>query len=108
MVMIRLARIGKNKYPTYRIIVSDKRKDTKGTYLEALGHYNPHTKVMELAKDRLVYWLGKGAQMSSTLYNICITKGFITGAKRSKMHKKEPVKAEEKPQEPAKQEPQAA
>lgn len=102
MVMIRLARIGKNKYPTYRIIVSDKRKDTKGSYLESLGHYNPNADpaTFEIEKERLEYWLSKGAQLSDTLHNICINRGLIKGEKRNMMHKKEKVETPEAPKQP--------
>lgn len=101
--MIRLARFGKIKHPSYRIVVSDKRKDTLGTYLESLGTYNPHRDPAELTidKDRLAYWVSKGAQLSDTLYNLCIERKLIEGKKRSMMHKKEPV-AEEKKETAAK------
>jgi small subunit ribosomal protein S16 len=109
MVMIRLARIGKKKHPTYRFIASDKRKDTKGTYLESLGHYNPHTTpiTIEINKDRLAYWLKVGAGMSDTVHNLFVTQGIIKAEKRDTMHKKKVVEATEAPKE-AKVEPAAA
>ena len=36
MVVIRLSRVGKKSHPTFRIIASDKQKDTVGSYLELL------------------------------------------------------------------------
>ncbi|MBI5466928.1 MAG: 30S ribosomal protein S16, partial [Candidatus Kerfeldbacteria bacterium] len=58
MVVLRLHRVGKKNHPTFRVIVSDKRKDTHGTYLEQLGIYDPHqtpTRI-DLNADRVKYW----------------------------------------------------
>src|SRR3989344_3588472 len=62
MLKIRLARIGKKKQPLYRIIVSESSRDTYGKFLELLGHYNPFSKVCEVKKDRIEYWISKGAK----------------------------------------------
>ncbi len=101
--MIRLARFGKIKHPSYRIIVSDKRKDTQGKYLESLGQYYPHKQPTDITvnKDRLLFWMSKGAQLSDTLHNIFVEKKIIEGTKRSLMHKKE-VKEEAKTEPAAK------
>jgi len=34
--------VGKTKYPTYRLIVSEKTRDTCDKYVELLGTFNPH------------------------------------------------------------------
>lgn len=90
MVMIRLSRIGKKNHPTYRVVVSDKQKDTKAPYLEALGNYDPHRSPshFEVNKERLSYWLSVGAQMSDTVHNLCVTHKLIDAPKRDMMHKK--------------------
>ncbi len=84
MVVIRLARFGKKSHPTFRVIVSDKQKDTKGTYLEQLGTYNPHTQpaALDLKEDRVKYWLSVGAQPSDTVHNLLVEKGLIQADKR--------------------------
>lgn len=84
MVVIRLSRVGKKSHPTFRIIASDKQKDTLGTYLELLGSYNPHTTPtgIELKIDRIKYWLSVGAKPSDTVYNLLVEKGVIEGAKK--------------------------
>jgi small subunit ribosomal protein S16 len=55
MVVLRLSRVGKKNHPTFRIVASDKRKDTVGTYLELLGSYDPHATPtrIELKADRI-------------------------------------------------------
>jgi len=83
MLIIRLQRVGKRKFPTYRLIVSEKARDTKGTYLEALGTFNPHVKEngFKPITERIKYWLSKGAQTSGTLNNLFIAQGLIEGKK---------------------------
>lgn len=85
MVSIRLSRQGKKSHATYRFIVSDKRKDTVGTYIELLGTYDPHatpTKI-KLNADRVKYWLSVGAQPSDTVHNLLVEKGILSGSKRT-------------------------
>lgn len=81
MLIIRLSRIGKKKHPTFRIIISEKTKDTKGDYLELLGSYNPHTNEAKIKAERVKYWLSKGAKMSGTINNLFINKKVIEGKK---------------------------
>lgn len=84
MVAIRLSRVGKKNHPTFRVVVSDKRKDTIGTALEILGSYDPHASPMKLELDaeRVKYWLSVGAQPSDTVHNLLIEKGLLSGQKR--------------------------
>ncbi|MFH0773329.1 MAG: 30S ribosomal protein S16 [bacterium] len=66
-VTIRLMKFGKRGYPTYRIVVLDKRKKRDGSYLEKMGTYNPHTEPATFIIDdaKLQEWLKKGAQVSA-------------------------------------------
>lgn len=84
MVTIRLRRFGKRRAPTYRLIVSDKRKDTLGTYLEELGAYNPRTNppTVSLKVDRVKHWLSHGAAASDTVYNLFVDQKIIDAPKR--------------------------
>lgn len=81
MLTIRLSRIGKKKHPIYRVIVSEKQKDTVGDYLELLGHYDPHTNKAELKAERIKYWIDKGAQSSGTVHNLLVENKIIEGEK---------------------------
>lgn len=87
MLIIRFSRQGKKKEPIYRIIISEKTKDTQGKYLEVLGHYNPCSKAIKLEKERIKYWLSKGAQLSSAINNLLINNKVIEGKKRKKGHR---------------------
>jgi small subunit ribosomal protein S16 len=64
--MIRLSRVGARKKPYYRIVVIEKDRARDGRSIEVVGTYNPRTNpaTVDLKKDRVDYWTGKGAQLS--------------------------------------------
>jgi len=64
--MIRLSRIGARKQPHYRVVVIEKERARNGRPVEIVGTYNPRTSPasIELKRDRIAYWLAKGARMS--------------------------------------------
>lgn len=66
MLMIRLARTGARKQPQYRVVVIEKDRARNGRPVEIVGTYNPRTNPasVELKRDRVDYWVSKGAQMS--------------------------------------------
>ncbi|MFC1687207.1 30S ribosomal protein S16 [Patescibacteria group bacterium] len=103
MLMIRLSRVGKKKHPTFRLIVSEKSKDTHGDFLELLGTYDPHTSpaTVTLKVDRIKHWISNGAQPSGVVHNILIDHDVIKGEKirvaniRKKKESKEGEEASE-------------
>ena len=69
MLMIRLARFGAKKKPTYRVVVIEKEKARDGRAVEVVGNYNPlsHPKTVQLNHERIAHWLKVGAQPSDTM-----------------------------------------
>ncbi len=69
MVSIRLRRAGSKKRPFFRVVVTDSRAPRDSSFVEILGHYNPRTKpaLVDVKKERLDYWLSKGAQPSDSV-----------------------------------------
>jgi small subunit ribosomal protein S16 len=69
LLTIRLARIGKKKRPFYRVIVTEKTRPRTGRFVAMVGTYDPLKKpaAMELNRERVDYWIGKGAQPSDTV-----------------------------------------
>ncbi len=67
--MIRLARVGARKQPHYRVVVIEKDRARNGRSVEVVGTYNPRTNPasVDLKRDRIDYWTGKGAQLSETV-----------------------------------------
>ena len=66
MTAIRLTRMGRNKKPFYRIVVTDSRKRRDSGRIESIGYYNPvvEPKVLKIDEERLQYWLSVCAQPS--------------------------------------------
>jgi small subunit ribosomal protein S16 len=75
MLMIRLARFGAKKKPTYRLVVIEKERARNSRAVEVVGHYNPvaNPKVVNLNHDRINYWVGKGARTSDTVARLIKT-----------------------------------
>ena len=71
-VVIRLSRRGANKKPFYRVVAADENFPRDGRYLEVLGTYDPKNKAGKgtLKKDRIQYWVSKGARTSSAVSQI--------------------------------------
>ncbi len=65
---IRFRQQGRTNALTYRLVVTDVRSPRDGKYIESLGWYDPkkHTDKpdADLNAERILYWLGKGAQLT--------------------------------------------
>lgn len=112
MLMIRLQRIGKRGQAYFRVVILEHTSRVKGKYLELLGTYNPHQKEFRVKKDRIEYWISKGAQASPTVNNLMVNykvwnKPKVQSWKPKRKTQAEPGKAEQakpaevKPVEPA-------
>jgi small subunit ribosomal protein S16 len=69
MLMIRLARFGAKKKPSYRVVVIDKTRARDSRAVEVVGTYNPVAKpaTVKLDHDRISHWMKNGAQPSDTV-----------------------------------------
>jgi len=69
MLAIRLARFGAKKKPAYRVVVIDRDRARNSRSVEVVGHYNPIAKPaqVQLDRDRIEYWMQRGAQPSDTV-----------------------------------------
>ena len=69
MLMIRLARFGAKKKPTYRLVVIDKERARNSRAVEVVGNYNPISQpaAISLDHERISYWMKNGAQPSETV-----------------------------------------
>jgi len=77
-VKIRLARRGAKKKPFYRIVAADSEFPRDGRFLEMLGTYDPMLEpaVVTLKEDRIKYWMGEGAQPTTTVKSLLKKEGF--------------------------------
>jgi len=69
MLMIRLARFGAKKKPSYRVVVIEKERARDSRALEVVGYYNPVSKpaTVKLDHERIAHWLKQGARPSDTV-----------------------------------------
>jgi small subunit ribosomal protein S16 len=69
MLMIRLARFGAKKKPTYRVVVIEKDRARDSRSVEVVGTYNPVAKpaAVNLKHDRITHWMKNGARPSDTV-----------------------------------------
>jgi small subunit ribosomal protein S16 len=72
VLMIRLSRTGARKQPQYRVVVIEKERARNGRPVEVVGTYNPRTTPasIELKRERIEYWVSKGAKMSDRVSKI--------------------------------------
>ncbi|QJC33044.1 30S ribosomal protein S16 [Enterobacteriaceae endosymbiont of Donacia semicuprea] len=75
MVIIRLSRKGIKKKPFYQIIVTDNRNARDGRFIEKLGYFSPFNinkskKKISFNKERVNFWLSKGAVLSKRVCNL--------------------------------------
>jgi len=78
-VRLRLTRKGANKRPHYRLVAADSKASRDGKFLEILGTYNPMRNPVEIKidKDRVNYWLEKGASPSESVRAILTKEGLL-------------------------------
>ena len=103
MLRIRLSRVGKKNKAQFRVTVADARRSPTGKFIEILGHYDPHTKEKVFKRERIEYWISKGAKPSVTVHNFLIDAKVIKGDKIVAWRPKK-KKGDEKTDEPVKKE----
>lgn len=70
MLVIRMARGGRNKYPVYRIVAAESSRAVTGKFVAVLGHYNPHTKDLTINKEETLKFISNGAQPSNSVVKL--------------------------------------
>ena len=81
MLMIRLARFGAKKKPTYRLVVIDKERARNSRAVEVVGHYDPvaRPKQLHVKRDRVEHWIRNGAQPSDTVKRLLDQNAAVAG-----------------------------
>lgn len=81
-VTIRLSRKGATKRPFYRLVAADSDAPRDGKFLEILGTYDPkkNPAAVKLHREKVDYWLGKGASVSESARAILRREGFLKGS----------------------------
>jgi len=78
MVVIRLSRGGAKHRPFFNLVVADSRRAAGKLFIERVGFYDPKApegrESLRIQTDRVIYWKGKGAQLSPTVARLL--KGY--------------------------------
>lgn len=116
MLAIRMQRTGRKGHAMFRVVVQESRlTPTSGRIVANLGSYDPHTKQVNLVKDKATFYLEHGAQPSDRAARLLKKEGvklpkwvkLEADKKRElrnpdKLRKNQPAEAKaEKPAEPA-------
>lgn len=109
MLTIRLQRVGKTHYATYRVVVQDVRQHpSSGKVIAYVGSYNPHTKTAQLDKETAEKFLTSGAQPTPRVAKILAGEGIklptwvkTAGDKKRSIRNPEKLRKNQPKEEPA-------
>ena len=78
MLAIRLQRVGRSGYPTYRLAVQEaQRHPSSGRVVAYVGNYNPHTKDAHVQVELAQKYLDNGAQPSPRAVKLLKDAGVV-------------------------------
>ncbi|MDO4870956.1 MAG: 30S ribosomal protein S16 [Candidatus Saccharibacteria bacterium] len=71
MLAIRLQRLGRTGYPTYRLVVQEaQRHPLSGRVVAYVGSYNPHTKEAKIDAEKVQKYLDNGARPTDRIVKL--------------------------------------
>ena len=77
MLKLRLKRIGRKRYPAYRLVIMENMTKRDGKPIEEVGYYNPITKQYKFDPDRIKKWLNYGVKPTETVFHLLKKAGII-------------------------------
>lgn len=78
MLAIRLQRVGRAGYPTYRLAVQEaQRHPSSGRVVAYVGNYNPHTKDAHVQVELAQKYLDNGAQPTPRVVKLLKDAGVV-------------------------------
>ena len=99
MLAIRLQRVGRQGYATYRVAVQEsQRTPTSGRVVAYVGSYNPHTKEANIQVELAQKYLDNGAQPTPRVVKLLATAGvkLPTWVVKADIHKSKTIRNAEK------------
>lgn len=70
MVKIRLARHGRKKQPSYKVVVIDSKSRARGLPIAYVGFFDPISKQSRLELEVIRHWIGQGAVMTDRVQHL--------------------------------------
>lgn len=70
MLKIRLSRVGRKHVTLYRVVLTEHRESVKHGYIQVLGSYDPHKKILDMNYELADQYIQKGAHYSDRMEKI--------------------------------------
>lgn len=102
MLRMRLQRFGRKHDPYYRVVIAEKDAPVKGKFITSIGQYNPAQQLVNINKDQVLEWLGKGVQPSNRVSRLLTNLGVkhkLVVVKQFRAKSKAELQQEEKQKE---------
>lgn len=77
MLKLRLKRVGRKRYPSYRLVIMENTFRRDGRPIDEVGYYNPITKESKFNGKKIKKWLSYGVKPTKTVLNL-LKKANIT------------------------------
>ena len=68
MLKLRLKKIGRKKYPVYRLVIMKSETKRDGRPIDEVGYYNKITKQVFLNRTKIAKWLSYGVKPTQTVF----------------------------------------
>ena len=81
MLRLRLKRIGRKGYPSYRLVIMENACRRDGRPIDEIGYYNPISKDYKFEKEKIQKWLKYGAQPTKTVLSLLKKAEIISVSK---------------------------
>ena len=70
MLKLRLKRLGKKRYPFYRLVIMESTSRRNGRPVDEVCYYNPMTKDYKFDPDKIKKWLSYGVKPTDTVLTL--------------------------------------
>ena len=70
MLKLRLKRVGRKRYPSYRLVIMENRFRRDGKPVDEVGYYNPITKQYKFDIEKITKWLSYGVKPTETVITL--------------------------------------
>lgn len=115
MLAIRLQRTGRKGHAMFRMVVQDSRRTpTSGRYVYLLGSFDPHSKTLQIDKEKAAEYLKNGARPSDRVAHLLKEEGVklpdwvvLEANKKRSIRNAEKLRKNQPKEEAPKEEPKA-
>ena len=70
MLKLRLKRVGKKRFPSYRLVIMENSCRRDGRPVDELGYYNPINKQYKFDIEKIQKWLDYGVKPTKTVVSL--------------------------------------